>query len=95
MVFQVIGPAKKVSKKKRQLRAEFSMDKPIVWTAKKKKEMDKRLRKILAHITPLIPEDKWCKCPAWRDHWDTLQNLDRMNFCVFCGKELNKGGMKK
>jgi hypothetical protein len=37
-----------------------------------------------------IPVANWCTCENWRDgHWQ-LANLDKMNFCIFCGKKLVK-----
>ena len=95
MVFMVIGPAKKVSRKKRTLSPKFSIDKPITWTSKEKKAMDKRMKKVLAKIKPLVPENLWCQCRIWREQWDTLANFDQMNFCIYCGKKLNKGGISE
>jgi len=36
------------------------------------------------------PVTEWCRCAQWRKCYDQLQNYQKMNFCIFCGKKLNK-----
>jgi len=32
----------------------------------------------------------WCSCSEWKEHQWRLTNHEKMNFCVFCGKKLEK-----
>lgn len=38
------------------------------------------------------PVIDWCSCIQWRSYHKGLDNYRKMNFCIFCGKKLNKGG---
>ena len=37
-----------------------------------------------------VPVEHWCICHEWKMHQWSLANHDLMNFCVFCGKKLEK-----
>lgn len=36
------------------------------------------------------PVIDWCPCIQWRSYHKGLDNYHKMNFCIFCGKKLNK-----
>jgi hypothetical protein len=37
-----------------------------------------------------IPVEEWCSCSEWHENQWMLSNHPLMNYCVFCGKKLEK-----